>query len=103
MSNNELEKQLHDRHTRGEALSEEEQAQLQKWYAAQDRAEMDELNLTPTADTIAALQVQIDSALTQLAVITRRIQETAAENETLRREVADLHRQLAQQAAPRPI
>jgi regulator of replication initiation timing len=64
---------------------------------------MNELNLAVTVDPIAALQTQIDSVLAQLAVIIKRIQEIAAENETLRRQVADLQRQLAQQTSPRPV
>jgi hypothetical protein len=32
-------KQLHDRATRGETLSAEEQKQLENWYASQDTAE----------------------------------------------------------------
>lgn len=42
MVSDKLGEQLHDRATRGEALSEEEQAQLEDWYRTQDRAEMDE-------------------------------------------------------------
>lgn len=44
----ELGKQLHDRVTRGEALTAEEQAQLEDWYATQDRAEADQLGLEET-------------------------------------------------------
>ena len=46
MVSDELGKQLHDRATRGEALSPEEQAQLKDWYATQDRAEADQLGFT---------------------------------------------------------
>jgi peptidoglycan hydrolase CwlO-like protein len=95
-------KQLHDRATRGEVLSVEEQARLENWYAAQNRAEADGLGLTVMGKTVTALQAQVDSALAQLATVTRRIQEIAAENEVLRREIAALRRQLAQQASPQP-
>ncbi len=37
---------LHDRATRGESLSSEEQAQLNEWYAEQDRAEAKMLGVT---------------------------------------------------------
>jgi septal ring factor EnvC (AmiA/AmiB activator) len=98
----ELGKQLHNRATRGEALSTEEQAQLENWYATQDRAESDQLGLTAAAETVASLQIQIDSALTSLAAITRRVQEIAEENQALRREIAALCRQLAQQDSLQP-
>ena len=38
-------KQLHDRATRGEILSAEEQKQLENWYASQDSAESKALGL----------------------------------------------------------
>jgi septal ring factor EnvC (AmiA/AmiB activator) len=103
MVSDELGKQLHDRATRGEALSPEEQAQLKDWYATQDRAEADQLGFTATAETVDLLQAQIDSAVAQLATITRRIQEIATENKALRREIAALGRQLAQQDSPQPV
>jgi hypothetical protein len=99
----ELGKQLHDRATRGEALSTEEQAQLEDWYATQDRAESDRLGLTATSETVASLQIQIDSALASLATITKRIQEIAEENQALRREIAAICRQLAQQDSLQPV
>ena len=102
MVTDDLGKQLHNRVTRGEALSTEEQAQLEDWYATQDRAESDQLGLTATAETVASLQIQIDSALASLAAITRRIQEIAEENQALRREIAALCRQLAQQDSLQP-
>jgi peptidoglycan hydrolase CwlO-like protein len=103
MVSDELGKQLHDRATRGEALSVEERAQLEDWYATQDRAEADQLGLTATAETVDSLQTQIDSALAQLATITRRIQEIAEENKALRREITALCRQLAQQDSLQPV
>jgi len=59
-----LGRQLHDRATRGEKLSKEDQMLLDAWYEAQDRAEMNGLNLTATeeAKTIK-LQKEIDSVL----------------------------------------
>ena len=97
MVSDELGKQLHDRATRGEALSAQERASLETWYAAQDRAEMDALDLT-TPETVAILQAQVDSVLGQLETAARRIQELAQENDQLRGEIATLHRRLAQQA-----
>ena len=100
MVSDELGKQLHDRATRGETLSAQERALLETWYAAQDRAEMDTLDLT-TPETVAILQAQVDSVLEQLETAAKRIQELAQENDKLRGEIATLHRRLAQQAAIR--
>jgi peptidoglycan hydrolase CwlO-like protein len=100
MVSDELGKQLHDRATRGEALSAQERASLETWYAAQDRAEMDALDLT-TPETVAILQAQVDSVLEQLETAAKRIQELAQENDRLRGEIATLHRRLAQQATVR--
>jgi len=61
MVSDELGKQLHDRATRGQDLSPEEQAQLVAWYAAQDRAEMADLGL-PAAEHTESLQAQINAA-----------------------------------------
>ena len=85
---------MHDRATRGETLSPEERAQLEEWYAAQDRAEADDLSLTEPAETIAALQAQIALALERLVTVARQIQKTDEENQALRRENAALCRQL---------
>ena len=100
MVSDELGRQLHDRATRGETLSAQERASLETWYATQDRAEMDELDLT-TPETVAILQAQVDSVLEQLETAAKRIQELARENDRLRGEIATLHRRLAQQAAVR--
>jgi hypothetical protein len=96
MTSDEFGKQLHDRATRGETLSLEEQAQLEEWYAAQDRAEAADLGLTVSAETITVLQAQVASALEQLAVVVQRIQEITKENQALRHEISRLRQQLAQ-------
>jgi len=87
--------QLHDKWTRGESLSEEERAQLKNWYALQDSAESKALGLTAAEKTSATLQAQIDTAQARLMEVTKRIQKIAAENETLRGEIAALRHQLA--------
>ena len=97
-----LAKQLHDRATRGEPLAAEEQAQLEKWYALQDNAESKALGLTAAEKTLAAMQAQVDAALAQLMTVTKRIQEIAAENETLRGEITALRRQLVHLLGPQP-
>jgi hypothetical protein len=105
MVTNELGQQLHDRATRGDALSEEEQRQLNEWYEIQDRAEMEMLSRSwaqRTDESVESLRSQIDAALTQIIKITKRIQEISAENQALRREIATLQRQLAQRTTPQP-
>lgn len=100
MVSDELGKRLHDRATRGKALSAQEREQLEAWYATQDRTEMEALDLV-TAEAVATLQTQVDSVLDQLETAARRIQEISQENAKLRAEIATLHRRLAQQAAVR--
>ncbi|MDQ1301467.1 MAG: hypothetical protein QG637_1389 [Chloroflexota bacterium] len=87
-------KQLHDRATRGDELLDEEQKQLESWYASQDLLERKTLRLAAREKTVAALPSQVDAILAQLTSGTKRIQEVAVENEVLRREIAALRRQL---------
>jgi hypothetical protein len=87
-------KALHDRLTRGEQLSIEEQGQLESWYETQDNLESNILGTTAEKKTIVKLQAQIEVALTQLIAITNRIQEVASENEMLRQEISNLRHQL---------
>jgi len=102
MVSDDLAKQLHDRATRGELLSAEEQAQLENWYALQDSAESHALGMTAAEETAATLRSQVDAALVQLITVTKRVQEIAAENEALRREIIALRRQLAHLPTPQP-
>jgi predicted RNase H-like nuclease (RuvC/YqgF family) len=106
MVSTEIGQQLHDRATRGKALSAEEQMQLEEWYAIQDHTEMARLGLTEKAqpeESAESLRVQIDSALARITTITKRIQELTAENDALRREISTLQRQLVQQSAPQLV
>lgn len=89
---------LHDRATRGEALTADEQVALDQWYADQDRVEAAEL-ATPPATHDDQLQRQVQASLDQLSVATARIQALALDNETVRRENADLRKRLAQRSA----
>ena len=89
-------RKLHDRLSRGEALSVEEQTQLENWYASQDTAERKILGVTASEKTVASLQSQVYAALSQLTIVTKRIQEVSSENETLRNEIGGLRRQLIQ-------
>jgi hypothetical protein len=94
MSLDELAKQLHDKATRGLALSAEEQAQLEEWYTEQDQQERAVLGPMGSSQRLAALHTQVETALAQLLTVTQRIQELTVHNETLRREIAVLQRQL---------
>lgn len=88
---------LHDRATRGDVLTPEEQAQLQAWYDEQDQAEFQQLNLAVTITDDSVLGDQIHAALDQLTTATAQIQKLASENDVLRRENLALRRQLSEQ------
>lgn len=51
MISDEFAKELHDKATRGEPLSNEAQAQLENWYALQDQAESLALGTSAPAKT----------------------------------------------------
>lgn len=88
-------KTLHDRATRGLHLSDEEQALLAAWYLHEDEAETRLLRTDDAPARLATLHAQVGAALAQLATSVQRIQETAAENERIRGEIAELRHQLA--------
>ncbi len=89
-------RQLHDRETRGEALSPAEQAELSAWYAQQDEAESVLLGANVPASSLETLQAQVDTALARLHTVTQHIETLTRENEAARREVAALTRRLSQ-------
>jgi uncharacterized coiled-coil DUF342 family protein len=93
-------KDLHDRVTRGEALTAEERAQLQEWYEEQDQAEFQQLGLASTPLVSSTLHEQINTTIEQLSKVTTQIQRLAAENDALRRENLALRHQLSQQPLP---
>ena len=90
----ELGRQLHDRYTRGQPLTTEEQAQLELWYQQQDAQESRQLNLGITMVGIADLQAQIEGTLRQLATVIQQVQQITIENQILRQEIAILRQQL---------
>jgi len=102
--NEELGRQLHDRATRGEKLSQEEQQLLDAWYEAHDREELDRLNLAVNDETkTAKLQKEIDSVLNQLNIVIKQIQKTTRENDVLRQEISKMRHQLTQQVVIQPV
>ncbi|HUG89702.1 MAG TPA: hypothetical protein VML55_02640 [Planctomycetaceae bacterium] len=92
-------RQLHDKATRGELLSSEEQASLNEWYARQDEAETAELSQAAVPERLEGLRRDVDAAMTDLRSVAGRIQTLSRENEALRREIAVLQRQLVDKIA----
>ncbi len=88
---------LHDRAALGESLTDEERAQLEAWYAAQDAAEA--RDLAAARSEPVDLTQRIQAALEQIAETTRHIQQTLTNNDALRREIEGLRRELPQQTA----
>ncbi len=93
-------KRLHDRASRGESLTDEEQAQLAAWYAVQDAAESEMLRQPEVEVDVEVLQRQVDAASAQLMTVAERIQQVVAENNLLRQEIARLQQQLASRKQP---
>ena len=102
MNPNDVGEQLHDRGTRGVALSAEEQTRLNEWYAQRDRAEAAVLSQPTPAQPIAALHAQVDRVMVQLGDVTLRIQTLSAENDAVRKEIAELQQRLAAKSAAQP-
>jgi chromosome segregation ATPase len=93
---------LHDRATRGEALSADEQGQLQQWYARYDQEEMARLAAAPASRDLVELQEAVGHASARLLSQAQRIQDLTAENAQLRREIASLQGQLATKLKAQP-
>ena len=98
----ELGQQLHDKATRGGALTAQEQAQLDEWYRQRDAAESQSMARANTEGTVAALRGQVAEALAQMQAVAADIQNLAGANEALRREVAALQERVAERPAPHP-
>jgi thiazole synthase ThiGH ThiG subunit len=102
MIDDELAQRLHDEATRGAPLSTEDRDRMEQWYVRQDEEESRLLERASQPTDFAALKDQVDAALAQILTVTQRIQILTAGNDILRREIADLHRQLAEKAAAQP-
>ncbi|MUG91159.1 hypothetical protein F7734_01045 [Scytonema sp. UIC 10036] len=95
MISDEMGRQLHNRSTLGEELTNLEKEQLDGWYAKLDAIESK--LLSDNADSqmnLAKLQTQIEASLNQLTFVTQRIQQISSENDNLRQEVGVLRQQL---------
>lgn len=95
MTFEEIGHQLHAKYSRGEALTEEEQLQLNKWYASQDEKEFAALGINQEIDQETQLRQQIENALAQLVWLSEKIQKIASENESLKNENSILKQQLS--------
>lgn len=88
-------KALHDKASKGEKLSQEEQRLLEQWYAKMDQEESITLGMAKQTEFLSNLKAQIETALAQLVKLSSRIQQIALENDKLRNENEALRRQLA--------
>jgi hypothetical protein len=88
--------QLHDKATRGTALTAQEQAQLDEWYHQQDRSESQDFNGSWGESAVAELRSQVVEALAQMQAVAADLQNLAGSNEALRREVTALRERVAQ-------
>jgi hypothetical protein len=93
---------LHDRATRGETLSREEQEQLRLWYAEQDQEETVRLASASIPNDLASLQAQVQHVTARVVVQAQRIHLLASENAQLRQEIATLQRLLAEKLTGQP-
>jgi hypothetical protein len=92
---------LHDKATRGESLTDNEQILLSEWYETQDKLEAGMLGITSVGyeNTNQSLQRQIGTGLEKLMSVIQQIKRIITENEDLKREIAVLQSQMPRQAA----
>lgn len=95
MTDNAL-RHLHDKATRKEPLTAEEEIELAAWYEEQDREENALLTSSFKPLVLEALRDDVENALLRLEATTRQVRAQAEENEALRRDVAALAHQFAQ-------
>ena len=98
----EIGQKLHDRATRGEALTTQEQEQLRHWYAEQDQEETARLVAAKVPGDPGGLQAQVHQVTAQLVLQAQRIQALTAENAQLRQEIASLQRLLSGKLTGQP-
>ena len=102
MISDESGQELHDRASRGASLTQDEHIQLDSWLTKQDQAECESLSPKGAEPALASLRSQVHSALEQVGAVTRNLQHLAAENDSLRREVATLRSRLAERPLAQP-
>jgi len=95
MTDNAL-RQLHDKATRNEPLTAEEETELAAWYARLDQQENTLLTQSSNAKESDSLRDDVENSLTRLEATARQVRAQAEENEALRRDIAARTQQLAQ-------
>lgn len=93
---------VHDKATRGEPLTAEEETELAAWYARQDQEEDALLTSSRSSLTADALRAEIENALTNLQAITQQVREQLNENSAFRQEIAALTQQSVQTKMRQP-
>ncbi|MCI5149879.1 MAG: hypothetical protein D3916_10925 [Candidatus Electrothrix sp. MAN1_4] len=96
MSSDKIGRQLHDKATRGKALTSEEHEVLEKWYARHDNAESELLNRDHEPQAEHILHKQIDPILTRIGTTAEQIHNLTDENRMLKKNISKLQRQLAE-------
>ncbi len=102
MLSDEVGMRLHDRATRGKILTSEEHKLLENWYAEQDSAESELLNPDNDLQTEHILQKQIEPILIRIGVAAEQIHKLTDENRMLRKNIANVQRQLAEKNMAHP-
>jgi len=102
MAADEIGQKLHDRATRREALTTEEQEQLRLWYAHLDQEETTQLSAAPVPTLLSDLESRVEQVTGQVVVQAQHIELLTAENSRLRQEIAILQRSLSEKLAGQP-
>jgi capsule polysaccharide export protein KpsE/RkpR len=99
MTPDEIGQRLHDRATRGETLTPEEEERLRRWYADHDQEEMAQLNAAPVPSELTDIQARLQHAAAHVVAQAQRIEAMTAENAQLRQEIASLQSVLSAKLA----
>jgi capsule polysaccharide export protein KpsE/RkpR len=95
MTPDEIGQKLHDRATRGEVHTAEEQELSRDWDAHHDQEEMAQLSAAAVPSGLADLQARIQQATAQVGVQAQHMKALTAENAQLRQEIISLQRLLS--------
>jgi hypothetical protein len=90
---------LHDRATRGEALSPDESARLSEWYDQMDGEEARSLTPTNPDALLDQLRAEVQSARARLSILHEEERKLRSATESLRLRGEELERQLAHKRA----
>ena len=93
MSSDKIGRQLHDKATRGKALTTEEHEVLEKWYTGHDNAESELLTRDNEPQAEHMLHNQIDPTLTRIGTTAEQIHKLTDENRMLKKNISKLQRQ----------